>query len=318
VLENRVSGTIDLYREKTSNLLLTRLLPYTSGYQSVLQNVGATSNRGLEIGLNTVNVDGWHGLTWETSANLSTNRNRITALANNALYDVANGRWVNAPINVNYDYKFVGIWQTVDSALARTSCSCKPGEIRVADTNGDGILNSDDRVFIGNHFNNPKWQGSLSNRFTWGNLDLSVLATARWGYMVRNGFIEAYGNLQGRFNNVNLNYWTPTNPSNEAPRPDAAGRGPFGSSSYYQDGSHVRIRDITLGLRLPDALVRRYGGQATRLYVKATDPFIWTRGFIGWDPEAGFNIGDGNFTTSQIDVGGPSYRTFTFGADLNF
>ena len=80
----------------------------------------------------------------------------------------------------------------------------------------------------------------------------------------------------------------------------------------------MRIRDITLGLRLPDALVRRYGGQATRLYVKAQDPFVFTRGFTGWDPENGFNIGDGNSTNSQIDVGGPSYRTFTFGADLTF
>jgi hypothetical protein len=310
VLANRVSGSFDVYRENTHDLLLTRVLPPSSGYSSVLQNVGSTTNAGIEVVLNTVNIDGWHGLTWESSFNLSTNRNRITALAQNAPFDVANGRWVNAPVNVNYDYRFLGIWQTPDSAQARVMCNCKPGEIRVADTNGDGLINADDRVFIGNSYNFPRWQGSLSNKFT--------VATARIGYMVRNGFVEAYSNLQSRFNNVNTNYWTPTNPSNEAPQPNPAGRGPYGSSSFWQDGSHVRIRDITLGYRLPEGLVRRFGGQATRLYLKATDPFIFTRGFDGWDPEAGFNIGDGNFTTSQIDVGGPSYRTFTFGADLSF
>ncbi|HEX8906449.1 MAG TPA: SusC/RagA family TonB-linked outer membrane protein, partial [Longimicrobiaceae bacterium] len=319
VLDNRVSGTVDVYRENTHNLLLTRRLPFTSGYTSVLQNVGATTNRGVELSLSTVNVDGWHGLTWESTINFSANRNRIVALANNAFFDVANGRWVNAPINVNYDYRFAGIWQTADSAQARIMCGCKPGEIRVADTNGDGIINSDDRVFIGNHYNFPRWQGSFSNRFAWGPLDLSVLATARIGYTISNGFIQAYGNLQGRFNNVDMDYWTPTNPTNANPRPDAAGRGPFGSASYYQSGSHVRVRDITLGWRLPEGVVRRFGGQATRLYVKATDPFIFTSdGFLGWDPENGFNIGNGNSTDSQIDIGGPSYRTFTFGADLTF
>jgi len=318
VLDSRVSGTVDVYRENTHDLLLSRRLPFTTGYSSVLQNVGSTTNRGVELTLNTVNLDGWHGITWESSFNVSTNRNRITALASGAPFDVGNLRWVNAPVSVNYDYRFIGIWQTTDSAQARIQCGCKPGTIRVADTNGDGILNADDRVFIGNHYNFPDWQGSFNNRFGFGAFDLSVLATARWGYMVNNGFIQAYTNLDSRFNSRDVNYWTPTNPSNQYPRPSLSGKGQFASASYYQDGSHVRIRDITLGYRLSERMVRRFGGQATRLYVKAQDPFIFTRGFDGWDPENGFNIGDGNSTNSQIDVGGPSYRTFTFGADLTF
>ncbi|HEU0053714.1 MAG TPA: SusC/RagA family TonB-linked outer membrane protein, partial [Longimicrobium sp.] len=178
VLESRVTGSVDVYRENTHDLLLRRIVPYTTGYTSVLENVGSTTNRGVELVLNTVNLDGWHGLTWESSFNISTNRNRITALSQNSPYDVANGRWVNAPISVNYDYRFEGIWQTADSAMARTMCGCKPGTIRVADTNGDGIITPDDRVFIGNHYNFPDWQGSLSNRFAFGPVDLSVLATA--------------------------------------------------------------------------------------------------------------------------------------------
>ncbi|HEX6041899.1 TonB-dependent receptor [Longimicrobium sp.] len=318
VLGSRVRGTLDVYRENTHDLLLQRALPPTTGYQSVLQNVGSTTNAGVELGISTTNVDGWHGLTWETDFNVSTNRNRITALQAGSYFDVGSGRWVNAPINVNYDYEYVGVWQTPDSAMARQMCGCKPGDIRVADTNGDGVLNSDDRMFVGNHYNFPSWQGSLNNRFAYAGFDLSVLATGRWGYTVRNGFVEAYTNLQGRFNGRAVDYWTPSNPTNANPRPNAGGRGTYGASSYFQDGSHIRIRDITLGYRLPESLVGRMGGQGMRVYVRAQDPFIYAPDFEGWDPESGFNIGDGNQTFSQPDVGGPAYRTFFLGADLTF
>jgi TonB-linked SusC/RagA family outer membrane protein len=314
----RVSGSLDVYRENTHDLLLPRALPPTTGFTSILQNVGSTTNAGVELAISTVNLDGWRGLTWETDFNVSTNRNRITALQQGFEFDQGSERWVNAPINVNYNYRMIGIWQTADSALARQMCSCRPGEIRVEDTNGDGIINPDDRVFIGNHYNFPRLQGSLNNRFTLGAFDLSVLATARLGYTISNGFIQAYTNLQGRFNSLDVNYWTPENPSNEVPRPNTNGRGTYGGASYYQSGSHVRIRDITLGYQIPSRFLSRVGGQRMRVYLKAQDPFIYAPRFDGWDPEAGFNIGDGNQTFSQPDVGGPSYRTFLIGADLSF
>ncbi|HEX5869518.1 MAG TPA: SusC/RagA family TonB-linked outer membrane protein [Longimicrobium sp.] len=318
VFNGRVSGAFDVYRENTHDLLLPRALPFTTGYVSVLQNVGSTTNAGVELALSTVNVEGWRGLSWETDFNISTNRNRITALQEGSYFDVGSGRWVNAPINVNYDYEFDGIWQTADSAMARQMCNCRPGDIRVADTNGDGILNADDRMFIGNHYNFPGWQGSLNNRFRLGGFDLAVLATARWDYTVSNGFIQAYTNLQGRFNSVDVDYWTPDNPTNANPRPNGGGRGTYGGASFFQDASHVRIRDVTLGYRLPEGVMRRIGGNTMRVYVKAQDPFLYAPHFDGWDPEAGYNIGDGNQTFSQPDVGGPSYRTFFLGADLSF
>ncbi|MBB4638488.1 SusC/RagA family TonB-linked outer membrane protein [Longimicrobium terrae] len=318
VFNNRVSGALDVYRENTHDLLLPRALPYTSGYTSVLQNVGSTTNAGVEFNISTVNLDGWKGLNWESDFNISTNRNRITALQSGSYFDVGSGRWVNAPINVNFEYEFDGIWQTEDAAQATAMCGCKPGDIRVSDTNGDGVLNSDDRVFIGNHYNFPRYQGSFNNRFTLGAFDFAVLATARVGYHVSNGFIQAYSNLQGRFNGREVDYWTPENPSNENPRPNAGGRGTYGGASYYQNASHMRIRDITLGYRLPESLLGRVGGDRMRVYLKAQDPFLYAPHFDGWDPEAGYSVGDGNQTFSQPDVGGPSFRTFFLGADLSF
>ena len=316
VLNQRISGSLDAYHENTYDLLLTRALPYTSGFANILQNIGSTQNRGLELSLTTQNLQSWHGLEWSTDFNFSANRNKITGLSGGAQADIANARFVGQPISVNYNYQFTGIWQNEEAAAAQ-AMGFRPGDIKVADINNDGRITGDDRTFIGNAFNFPRWQGSLNNRFRYRALDLSVLATSRIGYTVSSAFVSAYTNLQGRFNNMDVNYWTPENPSNEFPRPSTLGIGNFAGALALQDASHVRIRDITLGFAVPSRLLGRVGAQRARLYVRAQDPFIFTK-FDGWDPEGGFSSGDGNSTASQIDSGGPAFRTFLLGLDLNF
>lgn len=315
--DQRISGALDLYLENTDNLLLSRALPYSSGFSSILQNVGATQNKGIDLSVSTVNLAGWNGIEWTTDLAFSINRNEIRRLASGLSADVGSGRWVGQPINVNYDYRFLGIWQTEEAAAA-TAMGFRPGDIKVADLNGDGRINADDRTFIGNHYNFPDWTGSLNNRFRYRGFDFTVLATARWGYMINSPFVSAYTNLQGRFNNRDVNYWTPENPSNEYPRPSTLGIGNYGSALALREGSHVRIRDITLGYELPSSLTGRLGGAGrARVYLKAQDPFLFTD-FEGWDPESGFSTGNPNNTFSQIDVGGPTYKTFLFGLDVNF
>jgi TonB-linked SusC/RagA family outer membrane protein len=317
ILAQRIAGTLDLYRENTHDLLLPRALPYTSGYGSIVQNVGASKNLGLELTLTTDNVRNWHGFQWTTDFNVSTNRNEIVKLQSGLTADVGSLRWVGSPISVYYDYQYVGLWQMADSALARTSCGCTPGQIRVADLNGDGKINSDDRTIIGRHYNNPRWQGSLNNRFKLGRADLSVLATARQGFLINDSFTAAYNGLGGRFSNIRTNYWTPENQTASEPRPSTAGLGQFAGARNYKDGSFVRIRDITVGYTLDPRWAGRFNATRARLYARAQDPFIFTS-YKGWDPEAGYNAGDGNNQRSQADVGGPAYRTFLFGIDVAF
>ncbi len=317
VFSQRISGSIDAYRENTHDLLLSRALPFTSGYTSVLENVGATKNTGVELSLTTQNLQKWHGVDWTTDFNISANRNRIVALASGLTADVGNARFVGQPINVYYDYRYAGLWQMGDSALARTSCGCRPGDVRVEDLNGDGRLNAEDRTIIGRHFNFPRWQGSLNNRFTVGRADLSVLAMARVGYTINDAFTIAYNSLAGRFNNVSTNYWTPENQTGTDPRPSTAGLGNFANSRAYKEGSFVRIRDITLGYSLNESLARRVRASNARLYVRAQDPFIFTS-YKGWDPEAGFSAGNGASGESQIDQGGPAFRTVLFGLDVRY
>lgn len=309
VLRNLVTGTVDIYRQDTRDLLLLRGLPAASGFGSVLQNVGETRNSGVEIALSTVNLDGWNGLRWTMDFNATSNRNRIVRLSEGG--DQINNVWfIGQPIHIPnsiyqvfYDYEFDGIWQLHEAEQA-SGFSRVPGEIRVVDQNGDGVINAADRVIIGNSY--PKWIGSLSNRFAFRNLDLSLLATARLGYMFSDEFSTSNSTLYGRYGNLFVDYWTPENPSNDHPRPDAGREGPQdGSSRAYRRGDHVRIRNVTLGYRIPQSVISHFGGNSARIYATMQEPYVFTN-YHGYDPENGTSGGT------------PSYWTLLIGTNLTF
>ena len=304
LLDHRISGSADFFVQNTSDLLLLRQLPEFSGFGSILENIGETRNTGLELLLSTVNVADFHGLSWTTDLNFSTIKNEIVSLYGGKADDVGNRWFVGKPINVFYEYEFDGIWQLGQEAEA-TKYQQKVGAIRVKDRNGDGRINDQDRTIIGRHNNFPKWTGSLSNRFQLGGFELSGLVTARWGYTLNSSIYP--GALAGRYNNVVVNYWTPRNPSNEYPRPNVDQEFPqYQEALRLRDGSHWRIRNITLGYEVPSALTGRLGENSSlRLYAQAQDPYVSTK-FEGFDPEGG------------EDIGTPSYRTLLIGASVGF
>jgi len=304
ILNSRITGSLDFYRSRTDDLLLRRQLPPTSGFTSILENVGATQNTGFEVALSTVNIDrgGGGGFRWSTTVNWSTNRNKIVALTGGG-DDVGSRRFIGQPIEIFYDHRFAGIWQLADSIEARQYGQV-PGQIRVVDQNDDGQINDLDRVIVGNPF--PDWFGSLSNRFDWKGFDMAVLVTARQGFMVNSQFHSNFNQLFGRYNNLRVDYWTPANPSNTNPRPNRDQEFPlYGSSRAYMDGSFVRLRNVTLGYTLPGALAARSGAQSARIYASAQDPFVFTD-YDGYDPESG------------TAAGTPSYRTLLMGLGLVF
>src|SRR2546426_5107449 len=136
-----------------------------------------------------------------------------------------------------------GIWQLQDSIEAKRY-GRKPGDIRIVDQTGDGTINATDRVILGAGF--PDRTGSLTSHFDWKGLDLSIMAVARWGFMVNDQFRKDNNVLAGRYNNLAVNYWTPTNPSNTDPRPNVDQEfPPFNSALGFEDGSFVRVRSIT-------------------------------------------------------------------------
>jgi TonB-linked SusC/RagA family outer membrane protein len=297
----RLSGSVDYYRAYTSDLLMERQIPTTTGYQRITQNIGATRNVGAEVALSAVPVENWRGLRWSTQLTWATNRNRIVRLASGVQRDLGNSWFVGYPIQVYYDYRFAGIWQRADSAEA-ARYGGKVGQIRVADTNGDGKIDAEDRVILGTNF--PEWTSSVINRFDWKGIDLSVMAIARVGFMVNNQFRTDNSTLAGRYNNLYVDYWTPTNPSNTEPRPIADQERPdFGSARAYEDGSFIRVRSITLGYTLPGAHLGVLRARSLRVYATALDPFLFTR-FRGLDPE------------SRTSAGTPSYWTVLTGVTM--
>ena len=328
-LKNRISGSIELYKQYTSSLLLSQTLPITSGIpNAIVRNIGKTENKGIEIHISTVNFQGRtkNDFTWTSDFNFFINRGKITQLANGATRDVANSWFVGEPIDVYYDFKRMGIWQNTpeDSAEAKrlgltvTGSGSVIGTIRVADLSGpagkpDGKIDATyDRIIVGTA--EPKWEGGTTQRFSFKGFDLTVVAFARWGYTLNSGlyggnFVNTY---QGIYNNLKTDFWTPTNHQNENPKPNSNNTNPVNRSvlSYF-DGSFVKIRSMSLGYNLPSSIVQKIGGRSLRIYAIVTDPFILFspyRKIGGIDPEGAGTLG--------IDT--PPVWSLTFGLNLSF
>lgn len=337
ILRNRVSGSIEVYKQSTDNLLLPQTLPSTSGIpNAIVTNVGKTENKGIELHLSSVNFLGKtrNSFSWTTDLNFFINRGKITKLAGGVLNDPANSRFVGQPIGVFYDWKKIGIWQATaaDTALAIllgqtiTGVNSVIGDIKRADVSGpDGkpdnrLTDTYDRVILGS--SQPKWEGGMTNRFSYGGFDLTVVAFARWGHMIRSnlhggGFVNTF---QGTYNNIKTRYWTPTNGENEFPKPNANRTNtPNNSLMGYFDGSFVKIRTISLGYNMPSSILRKLGVRSARVYTTVEDPFILFSPFVnkygGIDPEA--SGGSGNPGVAQLNLDTPSNWSVIFGVNIS-
>ena len=312
LLNNRITGSVEVYKAFTNSLLLPQTLPPTTGIPNpVIANVGKTENKGIEVHINTANIQAHsrNDFSWTSDFNFFMNRGKITELAGGATKDVANGWFVGQPLDVYYDYQRAGIWQNTaeDSAAAKalglsvTGTASVIGTIRVADLSGpDGkpdskIDGTNDRKIIGT--SQPKWEGGTTQRFGFRGFDLTVVAFARWGYTMNSslyggGFANTY---QGTYNNVKTHYWTPDNHEQWNPKPDANSSNPaYRSTMSYFDGSFVKIRSISLGYNLSPALTQRLKAKNFRVYATASDPFILFSPYRragGIDPEGSGTVG---------------------------
>lgn len=282
ILKNRITGNVDYYDSKTRDLLLPRALPPTSGYQRVIQNVGKTRNKGIEVALRTVNVK-TTDFSWSSNITFTRNRERIVELVGKQ-NDIAN-RWIiGAPTKIFYDYEKVGIWQTADSNAAKVYSNI-PGDLKFKDQNDDKkITSQDDRVVVGAAV--PDYSWGFSNDFSYKNFDLNIYVFARKGQMISSDYFSKY-EINGIENGANVNYWTPENPTNEYPRPTSktSRTSLVGSSTMgYRDGSFIKIRNITLGYTLPKTLTQKFGVSSLRWYVSAKNYFTFSK-ISGYDPE---------------------------------
>ncbi len=279
-LNGRLSGALDFYNTQTDDLLLSREIPKITGQDDILFNIGEVKNTGVELALNTIPISK-QDFMWKLGINFSANRNEIVELYGDTQDDVQNNWFIGEPLNVIYDFEFDGIWQLgQESEIAESATPTRePGEVRIVDQNGDGVLDADDRVIVG--VQQPDWIGGLSSTFSYKGLSLNVFVQTVQG--IDRRYREE--GTSARFNKAPYDYWTPENPSNTWMRPHIANTPtPLGSIDVY-DGSFTRIKDITLSYNLPMSMISRIGLERARLTVNLHDYFTFSK-FPFVDPES--------------------------------
>jgi TonB-linked SusC/RagA family outer membrane protein len=281
ILNNRAKINVDYYESYTSDLLLLMQLPQSTGVSRILQNIGRTSNKGYEVSVSTENIKA-KNFSWNSTLTFTTNKERISQLPNGQ-NDVASKLFIGYPVKSFFDYNKLGIWQTADSTLAK-SFGYKPGDIRVEDLNGDGKITADDRKVLGSAV--PSYSFGFNNEFKIYNFDFSVNIFARVGQM----FVSDYANKfepNAIENGAVVNFWTPTNPTNDYPRPNASiskAALPFATTLGYADGSYLKVRNITLGYTFSPKVAQKLHLGGLRWYVSAKNYFIFSN-VKNYDPE---------------------------------
>ena len=278
---NRISGSLDIYQQKTSDLLMQKKVPSSTGYSLAWDNVGKTENKGVELVINTQNFN-QKDFSWNTDYTFTLNREKITELAGGIDRDISNGWFVGHSIKTHYGLEKIGIWQ-LDEAEEAAKYGEKPGRIKIKDQNKDGSIDNDnDPVILGSE--TPDFVMGLNNTFKYKNFDLRVFMYWRQGQMLHSE-ANGYGSyrIQGD-PGIKVNYWTPENPTNEFPRPEKSY-----SDSSKLDGSYLKIKEITLGYQLPKSWIEKIHASNIRIYCSLKNFFTFSH-LDDYDPERGGSL----------------------------
>lgn len=312
---NRINGTIDLYKAQNTDLLLSRKLPAASGFGEVIANIGETENKGVELTLNSVNVN-TRDFRWNTTVVFSANKNKIVELYGDGKDDLGSGWFLGEPVGVIRDYEKTGIWQE-DEIAAKVHQTWDPiakaGDVKLADLSGpegvpDGKIDDNDRKILGQTA--PKWTGGLTNTFTYKNFTLNIFIQTIQGAMRTNTHIGmASDELERRNSLAEIGYWTPDNKSNEW-RSLNKNSNPHGYR-FPVNINYTRIKDVTLNYDVPRSIISKAGMGGLSFYVSGRNLYTFTD-WIGWDPEER----DDARGTGDWSINYPSVRSIVFGVNL--
>ncbi|MFA4867104.1 MAG: TonB-dependent receptor [Pedobacter sp.] len=351
LFKNRVNLTVDWYKKTTRDLLLKANVPYSSGYSNIFKNIGKVSNQGFEFSLSTINIDG-KSFRWESDFNISFNRNKILALAEDETRLLNTVSWGNhgqtnlfiaqlgGPIAQFYGLMFDGLYQIDDftwqnnsdpsiqhNARSYTlkkgiptngSSVINPGDIKYVDVNGDGIVNLQDNVIIGRGL--PIHTGGFNNNFSYKSFSLNVFFQWSYGNDVMNAnriYLEGNDASRSALNQfaTYANRWTFENQNSNIPR--AKGQGPSGyySSRTLEDGSYLRLKTVALSYSLPSVLTKKLKVEDISIYASAQNLFTWTN-YSGMDPEVSTR---NSALTPGLDYSSyPRMKIFTLGFKTSF
>lgn len=306
---SRLSGSVDFYVSNTSDLLMSRTVPIMNGYNSIMDNVGETRNTGIELALNSVNMEN-KDFRWSTSYNFSLNRDKIIELRGDGKDDITNKWFIGEPVKVYYDYNVVGTWQEDDNFLnadgKEIQKGAKPGHAKLEDVDGDGTITAKDKKIIGSKL--PSFTMSLGNTFTYKDFTFSFLLNGvfgAWKEMIDYNFDR----WSSKYNYISgMDYWTPENPTNAMTSP---GYVPYDKHSFYKKMNYVRIKNITLGYNIPKAILTPVGISALNVNLSVNNLYTFS------NVKNALNF-DGTDYNANIVSCYPTARSFMLGLNLIF
>ncbi len=308
---NRVSGEIDYYVKKTSDLLLDVNLPATSGFETQIQNIGDLENKGIEFVINTVNTVG--EFKWNTSINISRNRNKITNLDGQIIEGDFLSRAVEGePIGIFYGPKYAGVDPSNGDALYYTV-----GQDGITTTTND--VNDATLMKVGDP--NPDLIAGMTNTFSYKNFDLSILFQGVFGNQVYNGggkFMTANGDFLDNQSIDQLRRWQNPGDITDVPQARLFGaNGTAESSRYVYDAGYIRLKTLTLGYSFPNSVIAKMKLTKAKIYVSSQNLLTFTD-YKGWDPEVNSDTYASNINQGLDFYSAPQAKTITFGVNLSF
>lgn len=322
LLNQRIYVSLDAYLKNTNDMLVPMSVPISSGYsdQDVPDvNAGKVQNKGLELSINTQNFTG--AFEWNTSFNISFNKNKIkdlnsdTPMFHNSIAGAGvTIQAVGHPINSFYGYVTDGIFQNqeeVDNHAVQSEGKTAPGDIRFKDLNNDGVIDDKDRTYIGNP--TPDVMFALTNNFSYRNFDLEIFFQGVAGNEIYNAnriWQEGMSVPQNQLKDV-IYRWNGEGSTNLIPRAvyGDPNKNTRHSDRFIENGSYLRLKNLTLGYTLPAKISRKVFMENFRVYFTAQNLFTISK-YSGFDPEVGVN---------GIDLSNyPLTRSFSFGLNVKF
>jgi TonB-linked SusC/RagA family outer membrane protein len=308
----RLNGTIEGYLSKTTDLLVDRSLPNVTGYSAITANMGQVNNKGIELTLNSRNMEIADKFEWQTFFNASYNKNKIVHLYGDMVNtydsqgniigtkesdDYENQWFIGHSIDAIWDYRPNGVWQVEDAVLANSYGGYLPGEYRMVDVNNDGLYTElADKQFLG--YSKPQFRWNMMNDFTlFQNFSVSFSLYGHHGW--KKNWAEKFG--EERSSDYKIPYWTPENRSNKYSRMSNRDGDPKPQSNYVNMG-FVRLSDISVGYLFPKNITDMLHTQSLKIYGSIQNVAVWTK-WEGWDPE---------------NTGGTSPRYYNLGINLTF
>ncbi len=326
---NRLNIGFDYYWKQTRDLLYNATLPPSSGYSSMLRNLGRIDNKGFEISINTINMKG--KVNWTTNLNITSNKSVVKDLGSDVYGNkiqridapIGGGNWFplfvgKAPFQL-YGYEIEGIYQTDEEARLNGEATKKAGDYRYKDTDGKAGITTGDKTIIAN--TQPKFTFGLTNIINWNNFELSFLVIGSIGGDIVNEFNKSITNIGGTWNickDVWENHWTPENPNAKYARASVATKDylAFGdpSSVWVENGSYLRFKDIKLAYTLPSQWFAGSRKPNISVYLSGQN-LITITSYSHYDPEASWTSSAVNGWDRGVY---PSAKSFTLGLQVKF